>query len=97
MYKVKKVNVMSLAYMMAMIHLIFGIIQGAILLIAKNFPQLTFLQSADLASLTLQQILIYSIGAYAIGGLILGIIIGLAYNFIASYTGGVSISLKKDN
>jgi hypothetical protein len=96
MYKIKKVKVLSLAYTVGAIHLLFGILQGAVLLIAKKFPQLTFLQSPELASLTLQQILLYSIVAYAVGGFILGLLIGWGYNYVTKWTGGVSVSLKKD-
>jgi len=96
MYKIKKINVLSLAYTVAAIHLIFGILQALLLFIAKQFPQLTFLQSAELTSLTLQQIFIYSIAAYAIGGFLFGLVVGLAYNYVVKWTGGISVQLEKD-
>jgi len=96
MYKIKKIKVLSLAYTIALIHLLFGLLQGAVLLIAKKFPQLTFLQSQELASLTLQQILLYSVVAYAVGGFVLGFLVGVAYNYVVKYTGGISVQLEKD-
>lgn len=96
MYRIKKVRALELAKTMGLIHLIFGLIQGAVLLIAKSFPQLAFLQSPELASLTLQQILLYSVVAYTVGGFVLGLIIGFAFNYVSRYTGGVSVSLEKD-
>jgi len=95
MYKIKKIKILSLAYTVAAIHLVFGILQALLLFVAKQFPQLTFLQSPELASLTLQQILLYSVVAYTVGGFLFGLVIGLAYNYVVKWTGGVSIQLEK--
>lgn len=97
MYKIKRVRVLSLAYTVAAVHLVFGILQALLLFIAKQFPQLSFLQSPELASLTLQQIFLYSIVAYTVGGFLFGLVIGFAYNYVVKWTGGISVQLEKHN
>jgi hypothetical protein len=97
MYRVKKIKVLPLAYTIGAIQLLFGIIQAIVLIAAKKLPQLTFLQSPELASLTFQQILLYSVVAYAIGGFIFGLIIAWGYNYSTKWTGGIALTLKKDS
>ncbi len=97
MYKIKRVKVLSLAYTVAAVHLVFGVLQALLLFVAKQFPQLTFLQSPELASLTLEQIFLYSIVAYTVGGFLFGLVITIAYNYVVKWTGGISVQLEKHN
>ena len=96
MYRIKKVSVFPLAYTIALVYLIVGLILGVLLIIIKSNPALIALSSEDLAQLSVRQILLLYPVAYGVGGFIIGGAVGFIYNHVAKITGGISVSLKKD-
>jgi len=102
MYKIKKVNILSLALTVTLIYFILGIILGIVLSIvkavSKTNPGIAALgQGAlnDLLNLAYWQIILVYPVSYAIGGFVVSIIVGLVYNLVAKSTGGVAVSLVK--
>ncbi|MEK6914572.1 MAG: hypothetical protein AABW83_02870 [Nanoarchaeota archaeon] len=97
MYKIKKIEVLSLAYNIGLVYLFFGLILGIILSIIRTYPSLSILSNETLTQLTLAQIILLYPVSYGVGGFIISLIIGILYNKISKLTGGISINLMKDS
>ena len=95
MYRLKKLNVISLAYTVTLIYFILGIILGIFVALLKTNPIVTNSVNPDLLNLSYTQIILLYPIAYAAGGFIISIIVGYVYNLVAKKTGGVAIQLVK--
>ena len=96
MYKIKKINILSLAYSVTLIYLIFGLL-SAIFIAVLKITKLNFPGSQNLILLTYQQIILLYPVAYAVGGFAVAITAGYIYNQVSRLTGGVSVKLEKES
>jgi len=96
MYRIKKIKILPLAYTIALIYLIIGLILGIFLAIIRSNSLFTSYVNPDLINLTYQQIILLYPIAYSVGGLLIGVIVGYIYNQVSKLTGGISIQLVKD-
>jgi len=93
MYKLKKINVLSLAYIVALIQFVFGILIALSSLAIRSSQQMASVINPNLLALTpLQILLIYPI-SNLIGGFLMALVIGWLYNAIAPRVGGISFDL----
>lgn len=92
MQRITKINALSLGYVLGLIYLIFGILFSLFLLAVKNSTLAPSLSQTITTLNPTQIFLLYPVG-YAVGGFLTGLIIGLAYNYIARLTGGISVQL----
>ena len=97
MYKIKKIEVLPLAYTIGLVYLIFGLILGIIVAIVKVNPSLSILSNEALTQLTLSQIILLYPVSYGVGGFIIASITAILYNQISKLTGGISVDLAKDS
>lgn len=97
MYKVKKIEVLPLAYTIGLVYLFFGLILGIVIAIIRGYPSLSVLSNEALTQLTLAQIILLYPVSYGVGGFLIALIIGILYNQISKITGGISIQLAKDS
>lgn len=94
MYRLKKINISSLANTLALIYFVIGIFLSLLLLITKEFPlEVTqyFGNSGEIVFLILFPFI------YAISGYLSGIIIALLYNQSVRFTKGIKFELVSDN
>jgi len=97
MFRLKKIKILSLAYVLTLIYLILGIIVSIAQILIKLNPQIASAINPNILNITYWQIfLIYPV-SYAVGGFITGIAIGFLYNLIAKKTGGVAFELIQDS
>jgi hypothetical protein len=91
--KIKKICVFSLAKINAFLYLIPGLIMGVHLSISfSRFPPM--MSDTILSWLSNRGAFItYPIG-YGIGGFIIGLIVGLFYNFLSRKIGGIEIEIE---
>ena len=94
MTELKKIGVLSLAKIQAVLMFIFGLIMAVLwLIVAKMIP--AELLTADI-EVSFQPLSLITIPiVYAIVGFIAGAIGALLYNLIAKWIGGIEIELKK--
>lgn len=93
MYKLKKINILPLAYMVALINFIFGILIALFSLAIKSNQQMASVVNPNLLTLTpLQIILIYPL-SNLIGGFLVALMIGFSYNLLVPRVGGISFEL----
>jgi len=97
MYRLKKIYPLSLAYILASIYLIFGLLMAVLFIIIKQNPAAASAVNQRLLELTYWQIILLYPIAYALGGFLTGIIIGFLYNLIAPRTGGVAFELTQSS
>lgn len=96
MYKIKKLNILSLAYTVTLIYLILGLILAIFIAVLK-LTKLNFPGSQNLVILSYQQIILLYPVAYAVGGFAIAIVVGYIYNQVSKLTGGVSLQLEKES
>ena len=97
MYKLKKISVLPLAYTLAAIYLLIGLIISIIIMAVKNNVALATAINPDLVSITYTQVLLVYPVAYTIGGFVTGLVVGILYNFTAKYTGGIYLEFSKSS
>lgn len=93
MYKLKKINVLSLAYMVALINFIFGILIAISSLAIRSNQQMASVINPNLLSLTPLQILLIYPFSNLIGGFLMALVIGFLYNIFAPKIGGIAFDL----
>ena len=94
MYKIKKINILSLAYSVTLIYLILGLLLAIFIAVLK-ITKLNFPGAQNLVPLTYQQIILLYPVAYAVGGFAIAIVVGYIYNQVSKLTGGVKLELVK--
>ena len=94
MYRIKKINPLSLGYTASLIYLAVGILFSIVLSVAKTNPSLAIAFNSNLLSISYYEIFLLYPVAYTIGGFVTGIVIGFLYNFVTKFTGGISIELS---
>lgn len=96
MYKIRKIDIPTLAFTVTLIYLILGLLLAIVISILK-ITGLRIPQAQALASLNYSQIILLYPVAYAIGGLVVSIVVGFIYNLVSQLTGGVSVQLEKSS
>ncbi len=94
MYKIKKINALSLGYTLSLIYLAVGILFSIILSVAKTNPSLAIAFNSNLLSISYYEIFLLYPVAYTIGGFVTGIVIAYLYNFVTKFTGGIAFELS---
>ena len=101
MYRIRKINILSLAITVTSIYFVLGIIFGILIALLKTNPTYVNIFGQDLlqdlSKLSYWQIILLYPIAYAVGGFVLSISVGIIYNIVAGTTGGVAVSLVKDS
>ncbi len=97
MYRIKKINILSLAINATIIYFIIGVILGIIIALLKSNPVIVNSVNPDLLRLTYLQIVVLYPIAYAAGGFIISLFVGIIYNLVVQVTGGIAIHLVKDS
>ncbi len=97
MFRLKKIKILSLAYVLTLIYLILGIILAIAQTIIKLNPQIASAINPNILDLAYWKIFLIYPFSYAFGGFITGIAIGFLYNIIAKKTGGVAFELIQDS
>ena len=93
--KLKKIGVLSLAYTLAIIYFLLGIISAIFTLLGKYLPNTAASIDPQILSLGPWILIIFPI-LYCMMGFISGAIIGFAYNYISQKTGGIVIYLSNE-
>lgn len=97
MYRLKKIDILSLAYTLTLFHFILGILIAILMSISKAIPKLAEAFNPNLLNLKYYQLFIIYPPAYAVGGFLTGLLIGVIYNFVAKKTRGVAIELVSES
>ena len=93
MYRIKKINVLSLAYTLTLIYFVVGLFMSLLILFFKANQKFAYLIDPKLIGTEYYQIiLIYPFG-YAIGGFLSGVIVSFLYNLSSKFTKGIIVDL----
>ena len=93
MQRLKKIGVLSLAYTLAAIYLIIGLVIGILMRIGLSIPEIAARMGPDVIQLGNMVLLLFPV-TYLLTGFISGIFISLLYNLISRRTGGVKIEIS---
>tara|TARA_B100001971_G_C17772231_1_gene325513 strand:- start:206 stop:502 length:297 start_codon:yes stop_codon:yes gene_type:complete len=96
MQEVKKLGVLSVGKISALIGIFLGLLMGIVLMIATKFAPTAGVPEMPIATLGMSSIIVLPI-LYGLSYFVVGIIVAVVYNLFAKWVGGVKMDLGKES